>query len=214
MSYCRGCIAFEFQCPCYPADRRIGESSAEDHFVPGPRRASCSGELRFHQQDGPHAGKEESLPASRTLRPWFRLQRSGCQTGSEGQGLQVGDPVLGSIGRGGCDSEYLVVKGFPDKIAARGRVPATEASTLGIAFLTAYESLILSGDIQRHHGKWIYIAGAGGASGILPSRWQRSMGSRLLVPPASRRRLTFCIDCMLITSLTIPGRTWWMKSSN
>src|SRR5208283_5489774 len=81
--------------------------------------------------------------------------------GSEGpEGLHVGDPVLGSIGKGGCYAEYLVVKGYPDKIVARGRVPATEASTFGIAFLTAYENVILSGNIQRHHGKWIYIAGA------------------------------------------------------
>ena len=86
--------------------------------------------------------------------------------GSEGsRGLQVGDPVLGSIGKGGCYAEYVVVKSHPDKIVPRGRVPATEASTFGIAFLTAYENVILSGDIQRHHGKWIYIAGAGGGLG-------------------------------------------------
>jgi NADPH:quinone reductase-like Zn-dependent oxidoreductase len=66
--------------------------------------------------------------------------------GSESpQGLQVGDPVLGGIGKGGCYAEYVVVKGHPDKIVPRGRVPATEASTFGIAFLTAYESVILSG---------------------------------------------------------------------
>ena len=82
------------------------------------------------------------------------------------QGLQVGDPVLGSThGLGGCYAEYVVVKNRPEDIVHRGRVPAAEASTFGIAFLTAYESVILSGDIQRHHGKWIYIAGAGGGLG-------------------------------------------------
>ena len=86
--------------------------------------------------------------------------------GSEGPlGLRVGDLVLGGIGKGGCFAEYAVVKGQSDKIIARGRVPAAEASTFGIAFLTAYENLILSGDIKRHYGKWIYIAGAGGGLG-------------------------------------------------
>lgn len=85
--------------------------------------------------------------------------------GSEGgPGLRVGDPVLGSIG-GGCFAEYVVVKSHPDKIVPRGRVPAAEAGTFGIAFLTAYESLFLSGDIPRHRGEWIYIAGAGGGLG-------------------------------------------------
>ncbi len=101
--------------------------------------------------------------------------------GSEGpQGLQVGDPVFGSIGKGGCYAEYLVVKGYPDKIAARGRVPATEASTFGIAFLTAYESLILSGDIQRHQGKWIYIAGAGGGLGHFAVQMAKIHGLKVI----------------------------------
>jgi NADPH:quinone reductase-like Zn-dependent oxidoreductase len=88
------------------------------------------------------------------------------ELGSAGlHGLSVGDKVLGSIGRGGCYAEYIVVKGHPDKIIRRGNVPAAEASTFGIAYLTAYENVILAGDIQRHRGKWIYIAGAGGGLG-------------------------------------------------
>ncbi len=101
--------------------------------------------------------------------------------GSESaQGLQVGDPVLGSIGRGGCFAEYVVVKSHPDKIVPRGRVPATEASTFGIAFLTAYESVILSGDIQRHHGKWIYIAGAGGGLGHFAVQMAKIHGLKVI----------------------------------
>jgi len=83
----------------------------------------------------------------------------------DSRGLQVGDQVFGSIGNGGCFAEYVVVKGYPNKILARGGVPAIEACTFGIAFLTAYENVLLSGDIQRHRGKWIYIAGAGGGLG-------------------------------------------------
>lgn len=44
-------------------------------------------------------------------------------------------------------------------------MPAKEASTFGVAFLTAYESLVITGDIRRHQGKTIYIAGAAGGVG-------------------------------------------------
>ena len=101
--------------------------------------------------------------------------------GSEGpRGLQVGDPVLGSIGKGGCYAEYVVVKGHPDKIVPRGRVLAAEASTFGIAFLTAYENVILSGDITRHYGKWIYIAGAGGGLGHFAVQMARIHGLKVI----------------------------------
>lgn len=101
--------------------------------------------------------------------------------GSEGpRGLQVGDPVLGSIGKGGCFAEYVVVKGYPDRIVLRGRVPSTEASTFGIAFLTAYENVILSGDIKRHHGKWIYIAGAGGGLGHFAVQMAKIHGLKVI----------------------------------
>lgn len=101
--------------------------------------------------------------------------------GSEdSRGLHVGDPVLGSIGRGGCYAEYVVVKGYPDKIIQRGRVPATEASTFGIAFLTAYENVIISGDIKRHRGKWIYIAGAGGGLGHFAVQMAKIHGLKVI----------------------------------
>ncbi len=101
--------------------------------------------------------------------------------GGEGpRGLQVGDPVLGGISKGGCFAEYAVVKSHSDRIVPRGRVPATEASTFGIAFLTAYESLILSGDIQRHRGKWIYIAGAGGGLGHFAVQMAKIHGLKVI----------------------------------
>jgi NADPH:quinone reductase len=95
-------------------------------------------------------------------------------------GLQVGDPVLGRTGTGGCYAEYVVVKNRPENILPRGRVPATEASTFGIAFLTAYENLILCGDIQRHHGKWIYIAGAGGGLGHFAVQMAKIHGLKVI----------------------------------
>ena len=99
----------------------------------------------------------------------------------ENSRLKVGDLVLGSThGLGGCYAEYAVVKNRPDDIIKRGRVPAAEASTFGIAFLTAYENVILSGDIKRHHGKWIYIAGAGGGLGHFAVQMAKIHGLKVI----------------------------------
>jgi NADPH2:quinone reductase len=86
--------------------------------------------------------------------------------GGEGR-LKVGDHVFGSsrTGVGGCFAEYLVAKNSPEHVMLREAVPAPEASTYGIAYLTAYESLVITGNVQRQKGKRIYIAGAGGGLG-------------------------------------------------
>lgn len=77
--------------------------------------------------------------------------------------FQVGDRVFGNALTGGSFAEYIVAK--QSAVHRRGRVPAQEASTFGIAYLTAYESLVVTGDISRHRGKTIYIAGAAGGVG-------------------------------------------------
>jgi len=100
------------------------------------------------------------LPAPYVL--GFDFSGEVVQVGSEG-GFMVGDQVFGNAGAGGCFAEYLVAK--KDNLRPRGSVPAQEASTLGVAFLTAYESLVITGDIRRHKGKTIYIAGAAGGVG-------------------------------------------------
>jgi NADPH2:quinone reductase len=100
------------------------------------------------------------LPAPYVL--GFDFSGEVVQAGSEG-GFKAGDPVFGNAAMGGCFAEYLVVK--KDRVLPRGGVPAKEASTFGIAFLTAYESLVITGDIMRHRGETIYIAGAAGGVG-------------------------------------------------
>ena len=59
-------------------------------------------------------------------------------------------------------------------------MPAAEASTFGIAFPTVYENVILSGDITRHQGKWIYIAGAGGGLGHIAVQMARIHGLKVI----------------------------------
>ena len=100
------------------------------------------------------------LPAPYVL--GFDFGGEVVEVGSEG-GLEAGDQVFGTAGAGGCFAEYLVAK--KERVLKRGGVPAREASTFGIAFLTAYESLVITGDIGRHRGKTIYVAGAAGGVG-------------------------------------------------
>ena len=100
------------------------------------------------------------LPAPYVL--GFDFSGEVVQAGSEA-GLKTGDQVFGTAGAGGCFAEYLVAT--KERVLQRGGVPAKEASTFGIAFLTAYESLVITGDIRRHQGKTIYIAGAAGGVG-------------------------------------------------
>ena len=100
------------------------------------------------------------LPAPYVL--GFDFSGEVVELGSEG-GFTVGDQVFGNTGTGGCFAEYLVTK--RERVLPRGGVAAQEASTFGVAFLTAYESLVVTGDIRRHRGKTIYIAGAAGGVG-------------------------------------------------
>src|SRR5262245_17329921 len=52
-------------------------------------------------------------------------------------GLRIGDQVFGTTDHGGCFGQYVVTKNRADRIRKRGTIPAREASTYGIAFLTA-----------------------------------------------------------------------------
>ena len=99
------------------------------------------------------------LPAPYVL--GFDFGGEVVEVGSEG-GLEAGDRVFGTAGAGGCFAEYLVAR--KERVLKRGGVPAREASTFGIAFLTAYEVVVITGDIGRP-GKTIYVAGAAGGVG-------------------------------------------------
>jgi NADPH2:quinone reductase len=95
-------------------------------------------------------------------------------------GLSIGDQVFGATDRGGCFGQYVVAKNRADRIRKRGTIPAREASTCGIAFLTAYESLELATDIERHRGKWIYVAGAGGGLGHFAAQIAKLHGLKVI----------------------------------
>ncbi len=77
--------------------------------------------------------------------------------------FKVGDEVFGRSPTGGCFAEYVIAKS--KNVAMRGTVPAPAGSTYGVADLTAYESLVITGGIEQYRGKWIYVAGGGGGVG-------------------------------------------------
>ena len=99
-------------------------------------------------------------------------------TGSSKGGLKVGQQVFGKTLAGGCFAEYVVAQ--REDVHARGAVPAPEASTFGIAYLTAYESLVLVANIERHKGKWIYIAGAAGGVGHFAAQIAKLYGLKVI----------------------------------
>ena len=94
------------------------------------------------------------------------------------QGLKVGEQVFGRTLLGGCFAQYVIAK--EDDVFLRRGVPAREASTFGIAYLTAYESLVIAASIQDQRGKWIYIPGAAGGVGHFAVQIAKLHGLRVI----------------------------------
>ena len=98
--------------------------------------------------------------------------------GEENTTLRVGDEVFGRTPRGGCFAEYVVAK--KEHVQPTGNVPAAAASTFGVAYLTAYESLVLTAEVQKQRGKWIYIAGAAGGVGHFAAQIAKLNGLKVI----------------------------------
>ncbi len=97
--------------------------------------------------------------------------------GSPG-GLELGEVVFGNTITGGGFAEYIVVK--KNTVVPCGPLPAVEAAAYGIAYLTAYESMVLAGQIEQHAGKWIYIAGAAGGVGHFATQLAKLYGLKVI----------------------------------
>jgi len=120
----------------------------------------------------------------------FDFSGEVVRAGAAATAFKAGDQVFGRSETGGCFAEIVVVKS--ENVLARGSLPAAEASTYGIAFLTAYESLVLTAKLQDHAGKWIYVAGAGGGVGHFAAQLARLHGLQVIGSagkPASLRLL-------------------------
>jgi NADPH:quinone reductase-like Zn-dependent oxidoreductase len=109
----------------------------------------------------------------------FDFSGEVAKIGGEGNDtLKVGNQVFGRSSTGGCFAEYLVAK--KENVLPSGTVPAPEASTYGIAYLTAYESLVITANIQQHKGKWIYVAGAAGGVGHFAAQIAKLYGLKVI----------------------------------
>ena len=89
-------------------------------------------------------------------------------------GPEVGEQVYGNSILGGGFAEYIVAR--KEGVLPRGAMPAPEASSFGIAYITAYESLMITGNLPQHKGKWIYIPGAAGGVGHFATQMARLNG--------------------------------------
>lgn len=116
-----------------------------------------------------------SLPAPYVLGFDFsgEVVRAGAATSH-----RAGDQVFGRRQSGGCFAEMLVAD--PAHVLPRGPIPAAEASTYGIAYLTAYESLIITGRIQDRAGATIFIPGGGGGLGHFAVQLAHLHGLRVI----------------------------------
>jgi NADPH:quinone reductase-like Zn-dependent oxidoreductase len=92
--------------------------------------------------------------------------------------ITVGSEVFGFAPAGQCYSEYVVVK--QSHTLLRGSIPAAEASTYGIAYSSAFESLILEENLAKRRGQWIYVAGAAGGVGHFAVQLAKLHGLRII----------------------------------
>ena len=72
----------------------------------------------------------------------------------------AGSEVMGCTEAGGCFAEYVVAK--KKNTVLRGGIPAADAATYGIAYGTAYESVMVADDLSHRGGQTIFIPGAAG----------------------------------------------------
>ena len=107
----------------------------------------------------------------------FDFSGEVVQLGGDGE-LHAGDSVFGRAARGGCFAEYVVAKAAD--VMKRGNVPAPDASTYGIAYLTAYESVVITGKLESQAGKTIYVAGAAGGVGHFAAQLAKLYGLKVM----------------------------------
>ena len=79
---------------------------------------------------------------------------------------------------GGCFAEYVVAK--RGRVALRGEVPEAEASTLNIAYLSAWEPLFVTADITSRKGQTIFIPGGAGGVGHFAVQLAKAYGLRVI----------------------------------
>ncbi|SEP09858.1 NAD(P)H-quinone oxidoreductase [Aquisalimonas asiatica] len=115
------------------------------------------------------------------------LEYAGVVTevGSNVQGRQPGDRVMGLVG-GGAYAEQVVVN-ERETIAVPASLSITDAAAVPEAFLTAYRAIFLEGGLQP--GGWCLIRAATSGIGIAAMQLTRAFGARSLGTSRSMERL-------------------------
>ena len=78
----------------------------------------------------------------------------------------------------GCFAEYVVAK--RPSVVLRGDIPEAEASTYGIAYMSAYEPLFIGVDISKRSGQTIFIPGGAGGVGHFAVQLAKAFGLRVI----------------------------------
>ena len=94
------------------------------------------------------------------------------------EAIDVGSEVFGCRMGGSCHAEYAVVK--REFIALRGAIPSEEAGVYGGVLFTAVDGVVVSGEISRRKGQWIYVAGAAGGVGHIAVQLAKLYGMRVI----------------------------------
>jgi len=116
-----------------------------------------------------------NLPAPYVL--GFDFSGEVVRTGGNA-GPRLGEQVCGTTIAGGGFARYIVAKNA--YVLPRGAVPPAEASAFGIAWMTAYESMVITGNAEQHRGTWIYIPGGAGGVGHFATQLAGLYGLRVI----------------------------------
>ena len=106
------------------------------------------------------------------------------------QALRVGSQVFGFADRSGAYAEYVVVK--RDFVVVREEgVGEAEASTYGIAYMSAHGGVVEVGEASKRAGQWLYVAGGGGGVGHFAVQLGKAAGMRVIASASKPDALRF-----------------------
>lgn len=84
--------------------------------------------------------------------------------------------------------------------------------TYGVAWLTAYESLVITANIQQHKNKWIYVAGAAGGVGHFAAQIAKLYGLKVIGTAGKAASLNLLRQLQLDHVLDYSSRTLSRRS--
>ena len=105
--------------------------------------------------------------------------------GDEGSDVQIGDAVVATLGIGGF-AEYALCPVNALRHKPDG-VDYTAAAAFGVAYLTAYVSLVRRAELQP--GEWLLVHGAAGGVGLAAVDLGMALGARVIAASASDEKL-------------------------